>query len=377
MDFSQTEERQMLADTLSRFVMQDYPLDARLDAGASEAGFSREKWQQLAELGAVAALFSEEVGGFGGAGFDLSVVFEAIGRGLIVEPFLQSAILAGGALASAGSPDQQQKLEAIISGEKIAALAHFEPDDGADPAFVSATASRDGVGWKLNGHKSVVRNANEADFLIVSARSKGAPGDPDGISLFIVSPDAPGLTLHDYQTIDGGRAAEVSLKDVVVDEQALVGVEGRGAGILGDVLGRGVLCLCAEALGLMDVIKDLTIEYIQTRKQFGVPIGKFQALQHRMAEMLLEIEQARSAVINAAFHVDTPGVDRERALSAAKVTSGQVGTLVVEESIQLHGGMGMTWENSLGHFAKRLMMIGHELGDEEYHLSRYIRLGAG
>jgi len=374
MDFQHTEERQMLADTLTRFMAQDYPLADRLTAGASDTGYAPAKWAALAELGVIGALFGEEAGGFGGAGFDISVVFEAIGRGLVVEPFLQT-LLVGSILASAGTPEQQTRLEGLLSGETIAALAHFEADDGWQTAYIATTAKREGESWVLNGQKAVVRAANAADFLIVSARSKGKAGDPDGVSVFLVPADAAGLELRDYETIDGGRAAEVSLTNVVVGTDALIGIEGQGEGVLDEALGKGVLAICAEAVGIMDVIKDMTIAYIQTRKQFGVPIGKFQALQHRMAELLLEVEQARSAVINAAFHEGKTGPERERALSACKVTIGRVGTLVTEESIQIHGGMGMTWEYPLGHFAKRLTMIGNELGDEDFHLVRYMTLG--
>jgi alkylation response protein AidB-like acyl-CoA dehydrogenase len=375
MDFSHSDERQMLADTLSRYIAQDYPLEARLAAGASERGFSDEKWAGLAELGVIGALLPEEAGGFGGQGFDLAVVFEAIGAGLIVEPFLQSAVLAGSVLAEAGSATQKAHLDAIISGETIAALAHFEAGDGSDPRYINTRAEAKGDGWVLNGAKAVVRHAGAADILIVSARTSGVPGDADGLSLFLVPKDAAGLSFRTYQTIDGGGAGEVDLSGVTLVSDALIGSAGEAAPVLEIALGRGLLALSAEALGIMDVIKDMTIEYIRTRKQFGVPIGKFQALQHRMAELLLEVEQARSAVINAAFHEAERGPLRERALSAAKVTIGRVGTLVAEESIQIHGGMGMTWEYPLGHFAKRLVMIGQEFGDEDYHLMRYIRLG--
>lgn len=365
----------MLADTLGRFVLQDYPLDARLDAGASEIGYSASKWRELAELGVIGALFSEDDGGFGGEGFDLTVVFEAIGRGLICEPFLQSGVLAGGLLAI-GSETQKDHLEAVIAGETIAVLAQAEADDGGDPTYLATTATKSGEGWVLNGHKAVIRHGAAADLLVVSARTSGDAGDANGVSLFVVPKDTEGLSFQKYQTIDGGGAADITLKNVALGSESLLGVEGQVAALLEAALGRGLLAISAEALGIMDVIKEMTIEYIQTRKQFGVPIGKFQALQHRMAEMLLEIEQARSAVINAAAVVDQTGPARERALSAAKFTIGQIGTLVAEESIQLHGGIGMTWEHALGHFAKRLVMIGHELGDEDYHLSRYMRIGA-
>ncbi|MCB1367523.1 MAG: acyl-CoA dehydrogenase family protein [Rhodobacteraceae bacterium] len=375
MDFNHTEERQMLADTLNRWVLQDYPLADRLAAGKSETGYAPAKLSALAELGVIGALFNESEGGFAGEGFDLAVVFEAVGRGLIVEPLLGSAVLAGGVLAAAGSDEQKTRIEALIDGSATAALAHFEAGDGYDPAYIDTRAGPFADGWVLNGEKAVVRNASTADVLVVSARTKGQAGDADGLSLFLVPGDAAGLTMRDYETIDGGRAAEVSLSDVALPSSALIGAEGAAAAVLEQVLGRGVLALSAEALGLMEVIKDMTIEFARTRKQFGVPIGKFQALQHRMATMLLEIEQARSAVINAAAAEGKPGVARERALSAAKVTIGRVGTLIAEESVQIHGGMGMTWEYPLGHFVKRLSMIGHELGDEEYHLARYIALG--
>lgn len=376
MDFHHSEERQMLADTLTRFVAQDYPLADRLAAGASETGYDPAKWATLAELGVIGALFGEEAGGFGGAGFDISVVFDAIGRGLMLEPFLQT-LLVGSVLANAGSAEQQTRLEGLLSGETIAAFAHFEAGDGCKTAYIATTAKRDGEGWVLNGQKAVVRAATASAFLIVSARARGQAGDADGVSLFLVPNDANGVMLRDYETIDGGRAADVTLSNVKLGAEALIGIDGRAALVIDDALGKGLLALCAEAVGIMDVIKDMTILYIQTRKQFGVPIGKFQALQHRMAEMLLEVEQARSAVINAAFHEGTPGLERERALSACKVTIGRVGTLVAEESIQIHGGMGMTWEYPLGHFAKRLTIIGHEMGDEDFHLVRYMDLAKG
>jgi len=374
MDFHHTEERQMLTDTLTRWVMQDYPLADRLEAGQSETGYSVQKYAALAELGVIGALFDEGAGGYGGAGFDLAVVFEAVGRGLIVEPLIQ-ALMAGSILALAGSVQQQSAIEGLIAGETVMALAHFEAASGGDADFIATTATRSGDGWVLSGEKAVVRHAQAADVLLISARSSGAVGDADGLSLFMVPKGQDGVALRDYQTIDGGRAAEVTLTAVSLHDSALVGVAGGAGPVLQDALGKGLLALSGEALGLMDVIKDMTIEYLKTRKQFGVPIGKFQALQHRMATLLLEVEQARSAVINAAFYLGVPGRARERALSAAKMTVGRVGTLVGEEAIQMHGGMGMTWEYPLGHYAKRLVMIGHEMGDEEYHLTRYIALG--
>ncbi len=367
MDFTPTETRQMLADTLDRWLLRDYPLEARLEAGASELGFSRKKWQDLAELGVIAALFPEDCGGFGGSGFDLSLVFEHLGKGLVVEPLLESAVLFGGVLMECGG--QEERVARIIAGDELGVLAHFEEGDGFDASGIGTIAMKTAGGWSLSGQKAVVRNAASADCLVVSAQ-----GD-EGLSLFLMPADCPGLSLQSYPTIDGGQAAEVLLRDVTLPNEALLGEVGQAEKMLTPVLGRALLCLSAEALGLMGAIRDMTIEFLRTRQQFGQPIGRFQALQHRMAEMLLEIEGAKSAVINAAAAVDQPGMPRERGLSAAKFTIGRVGTLVAEEAIQLHGGIGMTWEYPLGHFAKRLVMIDHQLGDEDEHLSRYIRLG--
>ncbi len=256
-------------------------------------------------------------------------------------------------------------------------LAHEEP--GAHYALnrVTTRAVRNGDGWQLTGHKAVVVHGDQAQMLLVSARTSGAVDDEDGISLFLVPADAGSASARrGMGRIDGGRVAEVTLQNVQVGAGALLGAEGQGFATLEHAVGWGILAVCAEALGAMDVAKKHTLEYLQTRKQFGVPIGSFQALQHRMADLLLEVEQARSAVINAAAAMDsTDRAERERALSAAKVTMGRIGALVAEESIQLHGGIGMTWELPLSHYAKRLVMVDHQFGDEDHHLARFIALG--
>lgn len=375
MDFNHTEDRRMLADMLNRFVSEQYEFTLRDKYAQSPEGFSPEIWQRYAELGAIGALFSEAEGGMGGAGFDIAVVFEALGRGLAVEPFL-GALMAGSAIAKAGSPDQKAHLEALMGGEEIAAFAHAEPDNHYEESRVRTRAERQGDQWLLNGCKAVVEGAEHAHWMVVSARSSGDEDAEQGISLFVVPRDAEGVQVRGYPLIDGGRAAEVTLNNVRLSADALLGLEGEGYGVLEYAIGRGLLALCAEALGAMDVARDATLEYLQTRKQFGVPIGKFQALQHRMADILLEIEQARSAVINAAAKLeDEDRSTRERALSAAKYTIGRVGTLAAEEFIQLHGGIGMTWELPLAHYAKRLIMIDHQFGDTDHHLQRFIALG--
>ena len=375
MDFNHTEDRRMLADMLNRFISEQYGFTERDKFANSAEGFSREIWERYAELGAIGVLFGEDDGGMGGAGFDISVVFEALGRGLAVEPFL-GALMAGSALARAGTAPQKERLEALMAGQEIAAFAHGEPGNHYEESLVRTRAEQRGGQWALNGRKAVVEAAEHAQWLVVSARTAGDDDATQGISLFLVPCEAEGVEIQGYPLIDGGRAAEITLNNVRLDAEALIGTAGEGYAVVEYAVGRGLLALCAEAVGAMDVARDATLEYLQTRKQFGVPIGKFQALQHRMADILLEIEQARSAVINAASKLDDEDRNaRERALSAAKYTIGRVGTLAAEEFIQLHGGIGMTWELPLAHYAKRLIMIDHQLGDTDHHLQRYIALG--
>jgi len=375
MNFEHTEDRRMLSDMLRRFVAEQYDFATRDGLARSERGYSIELWRRYAELGAIGALFAEADGGLGGTGFDISVVFEALGRGLALEPFLD-ALMAGSAIAAAGTPAQRDTLDGLIAGALTVSLAHAEPESGYELTQVSTRAEPGSGGWVLNGAKAVVAAGEHADLFLVSARSAGTADDESGISLFLVNAGTPGLALRGYGLIDGGRAAELTLDNVQLPPEALLGEAGAGYPLLERAVGRGVLALCAEAVGAMDCARDATLEYLRTRRQFGAPLGSFQALQHRMADVLLEIEQARSAVINAAAAVDHPDrATRERALSAAKYTIGRVGTLVAEESIQLHGGIGMTWELPLAHYAKRLVMIDHQLGDEDHHLRRYIALG--
>ncbi|MGJ3703185.1 acyl-CoA dehydrogenase family protein [Variovorax sp. AFSI2.2] len=375
MNFEHTEDRRMLADSLNRFIAEQYAFDARDRIAKSEHGFSKEIFQQFAELGVIGALFSEADGGFGGGGFDIAVVFEALGRGLVVEPLL-GAVMVGEALSAAGSDAQKEKLGDIINGLTVAAFAHDEADTHYERTRVATRAEHSGDGWALNGAKAVVPQGEQADLFLVSARTSGNVDDEAGISLFLVPAKTAGLTVRGCPAIDGGRVAELTLDGVTLGADALLGTEGQGSATLERAIGRGVLALCAEAVGAMEAAKTATLDYLRTRKQFGILIGSFQALQHRMADLLLEIEQARSAVINAAAAIDgTDRVARERALSAAKFSIGRIGALVAEESIQMHGGIGMTWELPLPHYAKRLVMIDHQLGDEDHHLQRYIALG--
>jgi alkylation response protein AidB-like acyl-CoA dehydrogenase len=375
MNFEHTEERRMLADSLNRFIAEQYGFETRDRIAATSEGYSKAMWQQFAELGVIGALLREEDGGFGGGGFDIAVVFEALGRGLVLEPFLGSAVLAAEAIAAAGDDAQKARLASIADGSAIAGFAHDEPETHYELARVQTRAERSGEDWVLNGAKAVVAQGEAADWFVVSARTGGAIDDEAGISLFLVPKEAAGVQVAGSPTIDGGRVAELRFEDVRLDAGALLGAQGQGYPVLERAVGRGILALCAESLGAMEAAKAATLDYLRTRKQFGVPIGSFQALQHRMADLLLEIEQARSAVINAAAALDSERIVRERALSAAKASIGRIGTLVAEECIQLHGGIGMTWELPLAHYAKRLVMIDHQLGDEDHHLARYSALG--
>ncbi len=376
MNFQHTEDRRMLADTLNRFVSEQYGFETRDRIARSAEGYSRDLWTRFAELGIIGALFDEADGGFGGGGFDIAVVFESLGRGLVVEPFLDTLIV-GRAIARSGNAAQKAMLGELIDGSRIAALAHGEPDGHYELARVTTRVQRNGDTWRLTGAKAVVQHGEHASLFLVSARTHGNDDEEAGVTLFLVPRDTAGVNVRGYRKIDGGRAAEVMFDNITLSDDALLGAAGAGFATLEYAVGCGVLALCAEAVGAMDVAKDHTLEYLRTRKQFGVPIGSFQALQHRMADLLLEIEQARSAVINAAAALGAERRLRERAVSAAKYSIGRIGARVAEECIQLHGGIGMTWELPLAHYAKRLVMIDHQLGDEDHHLERFIALGRG
>ena len=372
MDFNLTEDRTMLKDMVSRFIADNYPLEKRHAAAESAEGFSREIWARFAELGLIGSLFSEEDGGFGGKGFDINVLFEELGRGLVVEPFLGSAILGGGLVAELGNDAQKALLGDVVAGTTLLALAHGEPDSRYDLPVVATRAETSQDGWLLTGRKAVVLNGDSADSIVVTARTAGSEWDEDGISAFLVPSSQPGLEIRGYPTIDGLHAAEIRLDNVELSADALLGPPGQAYPAIEKAVARANVALAAEAVGLMEVCRDMTLDYLRTRKQFGVPIGKFQALQHRMATVLMEIEQARSAAINAAGRLTLARAEREKAVSTAKALAGRVGRLVAEEAIQMHGGIGMTWEYGLGHYAKRLVMIDHQFGDVDYHTARFV-----
>ena len=357
----------MLAETLRRYLTDRYGPERRNAIVDSEDGLDATVWAELAELGVIGALLPEEVGGFGGEGFDVATVFEELGRAGVVEPFLETAVLGAGLVADLGSEAQRGMLEEVIAGGAHLALAHGEPASRYDLSRVATTA-RDGA---IEGRKAVVANAEAAGHLIVSAREAGGEADEAGISLFLVPRDASGVTLRGYPLVAGGRAAEVTLDGARGERlgppgEAFPAIEARAA--------AGAVAVCAEALGAMEAATEMTVGYLGQRKQFGKPLSAFQALQHRVADMLIELEQARSAVILAAGHLGDERAARERHVSAAKHLVGRVGRQIAEESVQMHGGIGMTREYALAHLVKRIVADDHRLGDTDHHLERYVEL---
>ena len=375
MDFELTKEQKLLSDAVQRFVAKEYALPARRAIVESNEGLSREVWGKLAELGLLALQVPEEHGGMGRASVETMLTMNAIGRGLLVEPYLQCAILATALIRDLGSTAQKEELlPAMAAGERIVVPAHGEPGARDDLARVATTAARSGDGFVLDGRKGFVVHASSADALLVSARTSGGPAEERGISLFVVPRGAAGVSLQTYRTLDGQRASEVTLREVRVPAGAQLGANGGAFAAISAAWDVGVAAICAEAVGALQALLDTTVEYTKTRKQFGVPIGKFQALQHRMVEMLIHVEQARSMSYLAAIRsTDADATARSRAISAAKVLVGQACRRVGQEAVQLHGGMGMTDELGVGHYFKRLTAIELSLGDTDYHLERFAR----
>lgn len=374
MDFTLTEERSMLREMLGRFLAESYEHEMRQKLLASGQSHSAETFASLAELGILGALFREAQGGFGGEGFDIAVVFEELGRVGSIEPILGNAVLAGHLLATLGQGAQDEMIGSVISGETVLAFAHAEAGSRFDLSHVQVKADTAAGGITLEGVKTHVINGGDAQVFVVSARESGEVWDEAGISLFLVPANTPGVSVAARTNIDGTCGATVTLSDVQLQEDQRLGKAGGSFAAIEAATAKAILAVSAEALGAMESAKALTVSYLKERKQFGIPIGKFQALQHRMADMLIEIEQARSAVVNLASALDKPHPIREREASATKNLIGRVGALVAEECIQMHGGIGMTGEYALSHFARRLTMIDHEFGDVDHHLERFIAL---
>jgi alkylation response protein AidB-like acyl-CoA dehydrogenase len=373
MEFNYSEEQLALQDTLQRFISRDYDFDKRRGFSASPLGHSAEAWSQYAELGLLALPFPEELGGLNGNAVDIMVVMEQFGQGLLLEPFLSTVVTCGGLLRDAASEALKQKLVPQIAAGKLKlSLAAYEAPGRYDLSYVACTARESGGNWRLSGRKAVVLDGASADYFLVSARSSGKTADRDGISLFLVPRDAKGLTSAAYPTQSGARAADLLLENVAVGAEALIGEPGRALPIIERAVDRAIAALCAEAVGIINALNQATLNYLKTRKQFGVAIGTFQALKHKMADMLIAAEQARSMAIIAAVHADSEdAAERHRAVSAAKAYLGQAGRLVGQHAVQMHGGMGVVDELIVSHYFKRLTMIDLSLGDADYHLASF------
>jgi alkylation response protein AidB-like acyl-CoA dehydrogenase len=376
MDFNFTDEQQLLADTVRRFVREHYSFEARREILQSKDGWSRDLWQQLAGLGLTALNVPEEHGGLGAGPIDTMLVMNALGEGLVLEPYLSAAVITPALLNRIDDAKAAADLlPAIASGERIVIFAHQEPKTRGELNHVATRAEKSGDSYVLDGHKSVVMNGGAADELIISARTSGKTDDRDGISLFRVAPGASGLRLKSYRTIDEQQAADIELTKVKVPATGLVGAEGRAFAAIEAAHDLGLSAICAEAVGIMKAVNNATLEYTRNRKQFGQPIAKFQVLQHRMADMFLNAEQATSMSYLAAIKCVEPDArERRRALSAAKVAIGQSGRFVGQQAIQLHGGMGMTDELIVSHYFKRLTAIDLTFGDTDFHIQQFVAL---
>ncbi len=372
MDYTLSDEQRLLQDSVTRFVTDKYSLDIRRTLVSSEEGFSLENWNTFAELGWLAIPFSEDSGGLGGGPVEIMVLMEAFGRGLVVEPFVSNILLGAGILEALGTEAQKsQILPGVIAGTEFISLGHVEAQARFNLGDVLTTAQLEKGGYRISGQKIVVFGGDKADKFVISARSAGQQRDNEGISLFVIDSKAPGVSLRGYQTIDGFRAADIKLDNVIVDKDAILGKEGEALSTLERIADQATTAVCAEAVGIMDSLHEQTLEYLNTREQFGVKLGTFQALQHRSVDMFIACQEARSMTYLATLSLNKPRSERIRAVSAAKSHIGNAGRLVGQEAVQMHGGMGMTEELAVGHYFKRLTMIDTMFGNSDHHLERF------
>lgn len=373
MDFDLSSEQVQLKDGVERLMASTYgSLEQRNRHAAEPLGFSERNWARFAEMGLTGIPFSEEDGGFAGGPVETLVVMEALGKGLALEPYLATVVLGGGALRVGGSAELKARVvPGIVAGTHRLALAVTEKQSRYDLFDVATSVRREGDGFVLAGAKAVVINGDSAHHLVVSARSAGERRAREGISLFLVPADAPGVTIHGYPTQDGGRAAEISFESVRLDAGAVIGEIGTGLSVLERVAEFAIAALAAEAVGIMTALHAMTVDYLKTREQFGGPIAQFQVLQHRAVDMLIALEQARSMAMYAAMMVEHPDpIERAAALSAVKVQINRSCRLIGQEAVQLHGGIGMTMEYLGAHCFKRLTVIESLFGDTPYHMKR-------
>lgn len=366
MNFDYSEEQRLLQESVERLVREEYGFASRQRIVATAEGHSAAHWSLFAELGWLALPLPESAGGLGGGVIESAILMEAFGRGLVPSPWLACVVLGGGAIAALGTPAQRERwLPPLIAGELHLALAHYETASRYEPSAIASRARREGNGWVLEGGKCVVLNAPQADLVLLSAREEDG-----GIGLFAVAPGTPGLRLEAYRTIDGAPAAELAFEGLHLAAEARLGT-GDALPTIRTLLDRAALLVSAEALGAMDVLLERTVAYAKTRKQFGVPIGSFQALQHRMADMFIEREQSRSILLMALLSAESGGEDAARAISAAKHRIGRAARRIGQEAIQLHGGIGVTDALDVGHYVKRLTAIEALFGNQDWHLRRF------
>jgi alkylation response protein AidB-like acyl-CoA dehydrogenase len=372
MDFELNPDQKLLESTAASFVRKESPVTRMRALRDDPVGWTPDFWKKMADLGWLGLAFPESAGGFGGSFFDVALVIEQLGVALVPEPFVPS-LLAGTAILRAGSPEQHERyLPALIAGDTSLALAYAERGSRFDTTWVESTATREGSDYVLRGEKVFVENGHAADAIVVSARTSGGPGDEAGISLFVLERGSPGLRVTPIKTMDGRRAAMIGLDGVRVSEANRVGPEGGAAEVLDELADLGAAAACAEGVGVMRTVLQMTVDYMRTREQFGVKIGTFQALQHRAVDMFVRTELARGTSIMASIGVADPDpVERRTAVSAAKVELAIAGRFVTQQAIQLHGGIGITDEHDVGLYFKRMHVLNVVFGDEEYHLGRF------
>ena len=375
MDFTFNEEQSLIQDQVDQFVQKEYDWETRQSLSNSELGFGEDNWKKFAELGWLGISVSEDSGGFGGSAIESMLIMEAFGKGLVVEPFLETVIMAGGLIDDHGSDQQKSSfLEPAIAGEMHLALAYAEPQSRFNLSDVVTEAKADGDNFIINGYKSVVMNGPSADQIIVSARTSGTQLDENGISLFIIDANASGLDKTNYKTVDGRRASDLTFENVSVTKENLIGDQDKGFDILDSAIDKAILAISAEAVGAMEILYKTTVEYTKTREQFGTAIGKFQVLQHRMVDMFMEYEQCKSLLYMATMKHEEKAEDAKKAISGLKYQVGKAGKFIGQQAVQLHGGMGVTDELNVGHYFKRLTTAGTIFGNADYHLKKYTAL---
>ena len=376
MDLSFSEEQLLIKESVEKFIEKDYDFDARNKLLEVEERFSRNNWKSFAELGWLGVALPEEFGGFDGGPVETMLVMEAFGSGMVLEPYISSVVLSGSIINLGGSAAQKKALlPPLIEGDLLLATAFTEKEPTYAPATVNVKAKKQSDNYIINGEKAVVLDAPSADKLIVSARTAGEATDPSGISLLLVDVNAPGITLTPYNTMDGARAANITFTNVQVSASDLIGEAGDGYETLSRAIELTTAALCAHAVGMMQSAYQATLDYIKTREQFGVPIGKFQVLQHRLVDMYMALEQARSMVYMVSIDVaSSDALTRQKAVSGAKAYVGKCARLIAQDSVQIHGGVGMTEELNVGHYFRNLTLFCNALGSTDYHLKRYAEL---